>query len=74
MLLVNRLFNTYERERFGEPGFGDKIMNWVEQNYSEHTTFGAPFTETKFCGMTLMAREKNVSFELTSAELKKNGN
>lgn len=58
VLLVNRPVPEYDKDYFGEPGYGDQIMRWVNDNYQVEKIFGQKYSPTfdQF-GITIMKKK-----------------
>ena len=54
ILLVNRRYWVYDKLFFGEPEYGDQIMEWVERNYEHVKTFGAKYPTPHRFGITIL--------------------
>lgn len=58
--LVGRNVKEYGKERFGEIGYGDKIMSWLECNYDCQAQFGCAPESTGDFGIRIMRRKSIV--------------
>ena len=56
VVLVSRPLDNYGLRHFGQPGYGDKIMEWVRANYVVEKQIGAdPFEPEEF-GVQILRR------------------
>jgi hypothetical protein len=61
VLLVSRRLEMYGLHHFGQPGYGDRIMEWVRADYVVEKQFGAdPFVPGEF-GVQVLRRRCQVT-------------
>ena len=56
IILVNEDFSEYGWESFGVAGYGQSIMNWINENYQVIEQFGEPFPSPHSPGTTILKR------------------
>ena len=56
IVLVNKNVSEYGWESFGDAGYGQSIMNWINENYQVVEEFGEPFSNPLSPGTTILKR------------------
>ena len=56
IVLVNKDVSEYGWKSFGDDGYGQSIMNWINDNYEVIEVFGESFSSPLSPGATILKR------------------